>query len=655
MSAVLAASSQAQVAASHPSNKIPTKSTTATTVPTPPPAPVVGGSDDCSTAAAQNAINGAGSYSVNNTGATSGAPLGNCGAIGSDVWFYYTASLTGIATVSTCGGIGGDSVLAIWNDGSPAGTCPTTQVLCLDDSCGLQTSVAFPVAAGQKFFIEMGGFASAQYSGTFTVNEALPATNDDCSMPTTVVGNGPHNFNTTTATTGAQGQTEAACNFFGTIGVQQDVWFTWVATGTSQFELSLCNGGASYDTKMAVYPGPGCPAAGSAIACNDDSCGLVSALCFSATAGNTYTIQIGGFGTGGGTGTFSFNPVASGGGGCAPHDDGTTENSVGLTAGGAMGWLVGYGAVGQTNTVSDIQTCVGTPLFPGGASAGPITLAVFDDPNDDGDPSDCILITSFTGTVLQSSVDTDVLQTFTLPSPVSATGVFFVGAFQTHAAGQFPAPLDQSGGGGSVCSAAPEWLVGDTSGTINLNTLTANNVPPQSNASVGLPGNWLLRITCSSAPGTPYCFGDGSGTACPCGNNSPAGSGAGCLNSLGTGGLLAATGTASISNDTLSLNGSGMPNGAVLYFQGTLQLAGGAGAVFGDGLRCAGGTVIRLGTKTNVGGSSSYPGGSTPISIKGSNVAGNIRDYQGWYRNAQVFCTSATFNLTNGIQITWAP
>jgi hypothetical protein len=114
---------------------------------------------------------------------------------------------------------------------------------------------------------------------------------------------------------------------------------------------------------------------------------------------------------------------------------------------------------------------------------------------------------------------------------------------------------------------------------------------------------------------------------------------------------------ASISADTLVLTGSGMPNAAALYFQGTAQVAGGNGAVFGDGLRCVGGTVTRLGTKTNVGGTSQYPeAGDASVSVRGMNAAGNVRDYQCWYRNADpVFCPPATFNLTSAVELTWQP
>ncbi len=156
--------------------------------------------------------------------------------------------------------------------------------------------------------------------------------------------------------------------------------------------------------------------------------------------------------------------------------------------------------------------------------------------------------------------------------------------------------------------------------------------------------------------GTPFCFGDGSGTACPCGNNSAVGQFEGCRNSLGTGGTLVATGSASIANDTLRLVGSRMPNSSALFFQGTSSQAGGAGSVFGDGLRCAGGSVVRLGTKFNAGGSSTYPAaGDLSVSVRGLDNAGDARVYQVWYRNAASFCAPETFNLTNGVSLTWAP
>ena len=78
--------------------------------------------------------------------------------------------------------------------------------------------------------------------------------------------------------------------------------------------------------------------------------------------------------------------------------------------------------------------------------------------------------------------------------------------------------------------------------------------------------------------------------------------------------------------------------------------------MFGDGLRCAGGIVTRLGTHQNVLGASRFPDVGDPlISVQGVVPAASTRTYQCWYRNAASFCTSTTFNLTNGIDVFWGP
>jgi hypothetical protein len=104
----------------------------------------------------------------------------------------------------------------------------------------------------------------------------------------------------------------------------------------------------------------------------------------------------------------------------------------------------------------------------------------------------------------------------------------------------------------------------------------------------------------------------------------------------------------------VQLRGSDMPNAAALYFQGTAQSSGGLGSTFGDGLRCAAGTIVRLGTKTNAAGTSRYPEtGDASISVRGLVTTPGTRTYQVWYRNSASFCTPATFNLSNGVQIAW--
>lgn len=159
-----------------------------------------------------------------------------------------------------------------------------------------------------------------------------------------------------------------------------------------------------------------------------------------------------------------------------------------------------------------------------------------------------------------------------------------------------------------------------------------------------------------SSTGTPTCFGDGSGTACPCGNNSIPGASSGCLSSIGLGGKLLGTGASSIGADTLALNASQVPNGPGLFFQASALASGGAGFSFGDGILCGSGSIVRLGVVFAAGNASSYPGGSTPgpISVGGGCVPGDVRYYQVWYRDADTtYCTSAVFNLTNALSVTW--
>ena len=156
----------------------------------------------------------------------------------------------------------------------------------------------------------------------------------------------------------------------------------------------------------------------------------------------------------------------------------------------------------------------------------------------------------------------------------------------------------------------------------------------------------------TTTPATTYCFGDGSGTACPCGNSGAAGNG--CANSVNASGAnLAASGVASLAADSFLLSGSGMPNSSVLYFQGTTQVS----SAFGDGLRCAGGSVVRLGAKFNTAGASVYPAaGELAVSVKAGIAAPSTHTYQAWYRNADpAFCTAAVFNLSNGVEVTWVP
>ncbi len=217
--------------------------------------------------------------------------------------------------------------------------------------------------------------------------------------------------------------------------------------------------------------------------------------------------------------------------------------------------------------------------------------------------------------------------------------------------------LDVTVDGGPVTSYPAHTTQGDTLRATIPGSLVGNVcyrfVSTDEHGNTGTSIQRCFTATGASV-GTVYCFGDGSGTACPCGNAGQAGNG--CANSLfAAGARLSASGTPSLSADTLLLTGTNMPNSSALYFQGTSRSAGGAGTVFGDGLRCAGGSVTRLGTQTNNANQSSYPtGGDLSVSVRGAVASpGSVRTYQVWYRNAAAFCSADTFNLSNGLEVTW--
>jgi hypothetical protein len=165
----------------------------------------------------------------------------------------------------------------------------------------------------------------------------------------------------------------------------------------------------------------------------------------------------------------------------------------------------------------------------------------------------------------------------------------------------------------------------------------------------------LVGLAPEGRASVPYCPGDGSGAACPCANSGTT-AGNGCANSVfAAGAVLTDTGTAgaSVITDTLALTATNV-TGPGLFFQGTATVLP---VTFGDGLLCTGGTLVRIGVVVPSAGVATFPQGTQPqIHVAGAVANTNVRHYQFWYRDAApLFCPSATFNLTNGLTITWGP
>jgi hypothetical protein len=160
----------------------------------------------------------------------------------------------------------------------------------------------------------------------------------------------------------------------------------------------------------------------------------------------------------------------------------------------------------------------------------------------------------------------------------------------------------------------------------------------------------------NSANSLPYCYGyaeSGSASPCPCSNDAVIGSRLGCANSSGVGANIEPTATLIVSAGSRFLRVNGIPAGAAaLVFQGTGVQNFGLGTPFGDGRLCVGGTILRLGVAF---------AGSNGVAVLSFSplaagvVAGDVRFYQGWYRDSAVFCTSATFNLSSAAACLWRP
>ncbi len=173
--------------------------------------------------------------------------------------------------------------------------------------------------------------------------------------------------------------------------------------------------------------------------------------------------------------------------------------------------------------------------------------------------------------------------------------------------------------------------------------------------------------TPTGSPGGPmasFCTpGVGGVMPCPCNNPNPF-PGSGCENSFSTGGaILNAGGNASLTQDTVVFSTTGeMPTATSILLQG--DAADAVGFQFGQGVRCAAGTLKRMYLKTAVGGAITAPElGDLQVSVRSANVGDTIapgthRYYQLYYRDPNVLGGCATtlgFNVSQAIDVTWNP
>lgn len=468
----------------------------------------------------------------------------------------------------------------------------------------------------------------------------LGSGSDDCSTPQLITGSGT-SFDCTAATTGSEGQSNLTCLAFSQTGIAHDVWFEWVPDFSGLVDITTCPMDPSYDTRIAIYEGAGCPT-GEPLECNDDfeSSNLCSWLTVEVHSGQSYTIQVGVFpGAMPVSGILDFFPKNLTN--TYAYDDGSSESSWGVTNGGELCWIQRFSAIGGSDSIVSIAAAWGSPAFPSSVPDGaPARVMIWDDPNEDGNPADAVLLAEIATTV--ANVNTDILNTIPVQPPVSVTGKFFVGAALHGPAGEFVAPTSDNWWG------MWSWFVGSST-AIDVHCLTCNEFPLQSFGPF-VAQTFLLRAE-GDESGVTYCFGDGTGAACPCNNFGQLG--AGCRNVTSFGAQLYSTGTTSLALDVIALRVVHKPSYTdSLIYMGTLQTNNGLGVVFGDGLRCVSGATKRFPIQNDFTFVQDHLADHFPSAI----VPGSTWHFQAWFRDESPFAPCGHgANLSNGLTLTFTP
>lgn len=677
---------------------------------------VAQGSNTCSTA---TVISGTGTFPFSNVGATTDGPAA-CGAMAADVWFNWTAPSTDAFEVSTCGGASFDTVIAVYDGPS----CVGPLLVCIDDSCGLQTAVVFNGTASSVYKLRLGGFSGATGSGTFTVAVTQPP--PPCGVntgPDVIVGDVSDVLNANpVGSLDAIALGTTACNLgtallnwiantndhpvirqnlyrykeFGGAGRFEQVGMSWLKHGFASLQGSLCctcqpggdgahmgvgcsdpygaglngsqpslgpNWQVNAHTGVFTYP-PANPSHGS------DS---IYRRCQVALA----DLEV----TGGGSTTRFFGECQY-----VTKDDATAgnqNNNVSWREASVTGSASNYnvGLLGSTHRED--------PAIRAWAQLdAAVNLDELQIPND--------------GLVILGSRTTDLgggqwryeYGVFNMNSDrnVGSMSVPVPNGVTVTNIGFHDVDYHDGDGPGNVTFTGTDWPSTRGSGTISWACQTqaqnalANairwgtqynfrfdaDVAPQTGPiTFGLwkPGTPTAMVATGDIPGgglpriSSFCFGDGSGAPCPCGNTGAAGHG--CENSISTGGaLLAGTGNPSLGADTLLLSSSDeRPTALTVFWQGSTETAGSS---FGDGIGCFSNPGLRrLYFKNASGGSATAPQGAE-LTVSARSAAtgdplssGDTRIYHTFYRDPDgPFCPPAagsTFNTSNGLRVIWGP
>ncbi|MHC4700372.1 MAG: GEVED domain-containing protein [Planctomycetota bacterium] len=240
---------------------------------------VVPGNDDCQDA---KSVGNVTDLPFDTTTATFDGP-GHFILNSPNLWYCYTATCSGSATVSLLGS-SFDTQVAVY-EGCGCDPAPHKLIKANDDFSLDQSQVSFGVYAGNQYLIEVGGTrADEKGPGLLSIScdaGAFAPSNDDCGYAESVSEVIDLPFDTTRATFDGLGHCTTS---------SPNLWYLYTASRTADVTVSLFALDIDFDTKLAVYP-----SADALIECNDDfGSTFDSQITFPAVAGEEYLIEVGG-------------------------------------------------------------------------------------------------------------------------------------------------------------------------------------------------------------------------------------------------------------------------------------------------------------------------------------------------------------------------
>lgn len=253
-------------------------------------------------------------------GATTDGPA-SC-ALSNDLWFVYSAPVTGLAHFDVSGATVPVGIAAT----AIPTPCPPTQHI----NCASTSHMTIAVTGGDSYLVRVGASGGLLGGGMITAH-TVPA-NDLCAMASSI-GTGL----TTVSTLGASPGGPSGC----VLG--DDIWFVWDApcTGVATFDVQ----NASFPASAAAYRSTVCPtSSGLEIACAVPG----TPGSFAASAGERFLIRLGSTGSGSGMADLELS--------CAPPTVANDMCSTPLPVSGSIGFSL-----------------------VGASTDGPISCAAFDD------------------------------------------------------------------------------------------------------------------------------------------------------------------------------------------------------------------------------------------------------------------------------------